>query len=125
MLCAGVSLSWNANSGRLRVDDVQAAGAALLNLDRVVADPLRFKRKLKIGAQAFALLRARDSLVAFWDTAGAVTAGAGIAQSSLVATTFFAPSALGGALSWIGFGAAAATPLGWVVAAALVSGGAY
>jgi uncharacterized membrane protein YebE (DUF533 family) len=106
---------------------VQAAGAALTDAAHVIADPLRFKRKLKIGTRAFALLRARDNLLSLWDSAGAASAGAGMAKSAWVATIFFAPAAPSGALAWLGLGgmAAAVTPLGWVVATALASGGAY
>ena len=95
--------------------------------ERVVAIPERFKIKLKIGTQAFALLRARDSLFALWDTAGAASTAAGVAKSAWVASIFFAPAAPVGAFAWLGLGGAAAavTPLGWVVATALVSGGAY
>lgn len=103
----------------------QPAGRLLDNLDRVVADPLRFKRKLQIGTRAYALLRARDGLFSLWDSAGAASAGAGVAKSAWVAGTFFAPSGAAGVLAWLGVGAAAATPVGWVVATALVSGGAY
>ncbi|CAN5509545.1 hypothetical protein BH10PSE5_BH10PSE5_10080 [soil metagenome] len=56
----------------------------------------------------------------FWDVGGAASTGAAVAASKIVASTFFS----GGLLSALGIGAAA-TPIGWVVAAAAVSGGAY
>lgn len=90
-------------------------------LERVVADPLRFKSRLRIGEDAFALLRTKKRLLGLWDTAGAAATGAGVASSSLVAGTFFAPSGLAAALGL----ATAATPVGWVVAAAVVAGGGW
>ncbi len=90
-------------------------------LDRVVADPLRFKAQLHIGEDAFALLRAKKNLYALYETAGAAGTGAAIAGSSAVAGTFFAPTGLAAMLGL----ATAATPVGWVVAAAVVAGGGY
>lgn len=90
-------------------------------LERVVADPLRFKSRLRIGDDAFALLRTKKRLVGLWDTAGAAATGAGVASSSLVAGTFFAPTGL---VAMLGI-ATAATPVGWVVAAAVVAGGGW
>lgn len=90
-------------------------------LERVVADPLRFKQKLRIGEEAYALLRAKNRLTDLWDTAGAAGTGAAIASSATVATTFFAPTGLAAMLGL----ATAATPVGWVAAAAVVAGGGY
>ncbi len=90
-------------------------------LERVVADPLRFKQHLKIGEEAFALLRAKKHLFTVWETAGAAATGAGVASSSIVAGSFFAPTGLA---AWLGL-ATAATPVGWIVAAAFVAGGGY
>lgn len=90
-------------------------------LEQVVADPLRFKQQLRIGEDAFALLRAKKQLYTTWETAGAAATGAGIASSSVVAGSFFAPTGLA---AWLGL-ATAATPVGWIVAAAVVAGGGY
>ena len=92
------------------------------DLDCVVADTLKFKRKLRIGENAYALLRAKNGIQGLYDVGGvAMTAGAA-AASPIVAGTFFASSA--GWLSIIGIGAAT-TPIGWVIAAAVATGGAY
>jgi len=90
-------------------------------IDRVVVDPLRFKQHLHIGEDAFALLRAKKNLFAIYETAGAAGTGAAIAGSSAVAGTFFAPTGLTAALGL----ATAATPIGWILAAAVVAGGSY
>lgn len=95
------------------------------DVERVVADPLRFKLKLNIGEDAYGSLRLKKHLSDVWEIGGAAATGAGVAASPVVATTFFASTGAGGILSWVGLGAAAATPLGWIVAAALASGGAY
>nr|WP_316642417.1 TerB family tellurite resistance protein [uncultured Roseateles sp.] len=76
---------------------------------QVVTDALKFKGKLAIGENAYASLRHANAVRKYWDLFGAVGGGAAVAKSGLVA------SALG----------AASTPVGWVVAAAVVSGGAW
>lgn len=90
-------------------------------LEQVVADPLRFKQQLRIGEDAFKLLRAKKQLYTLYETAGAAGTGAAIAGSSAVAGTFFAPTGLTAMLGL----ATAATPVGWIVAAAVVAGGGY
>ena len=100
---------------------LETTGLDPTGLDRVVADPLRFKQRLRIGEEAYALLRARNRLGDLWDTAGAAGTGAAIASSSAVATTFFAPTGLTAMLGL----ATAATPVGWVAAAAVMAGGGY
>ncbi|WP_347266697.1 TerB family tellurite resistance protein [Paracoccus sp. (in: a-proteobacteria)] len=97
---------------------IEDLGAAEL----VVADTTRFKIKLGIGEDAYASLKLKNVLQQMWDVKEAGAAGAAVASSSAVATTFFGG---GGFLSVLGFGAAAATPVGWVIAAAVASGGAY
>lgn len=103
-------------------NDEDAAAAFSDDLDCVVADPLRFKRKLRIGEDAYAALRLKKGVQALWEVGGMAMTGAGVAASPIVAGTFFASS--GGILSIIGLGTAA-TPIGWVAAAAVATGGAY
>jgi tellurite resistance protein len=99
--------------------------ARFAGVDRVVAVPERFKLRLGIGENAYASLRIKKTLREFWDVGGMAATGAGVAASPTVASTFFASTATGGVMGWLGLGAAAATPVGWVVAAAVASGGAY
>lgn len=89
--------------------------------ERVIGDSLRFRLRLRIGRKAFRTLQAKDLLQDTWDTAGVAWTGAALAKSSLVATTFFAPT---GIAAWLGL-ATAVTPIGWVVAAAAGSAGIY
>jgi hypothetical protein len=90
-------------------------------IDAIVAEPLKFKVKLAIGEDAYTSLRVKKAVVQVWDVAGVATTAAVVAKSSVVASTFFAPTGL---LAAIGIGAAV-TPIGWVVAAGVVSGGAW
>jgi hypothetical protein len=90
-------------------------------IDAIVAEPLKFKVKLAIGEDAYTSLRVKNAVVQVWDVAGVATTAAVVAKSSVVASAFFAPSGL---LAAIGIGAAV-TPIGWVVAAGVVSGGAW
>jgi len=94
--------------------------AILGDIEEVVADPLRFKAKLKIGENAYASLRTINRGREVWDVVGTAGTGAAIASSSAVASTFFAPTGL---LGLLGVGASV-TPIGWVALAALASGGA-
>lgn len=96
--------------------------AKFQGVTQVVADSLRFKRKLAIGEDAYASIKVGRSLAKIWDVGGVAATGAGVAASSTVATTFFSSTGL---LAGIGIGSAAVTPIGWVVAAAVVSGSAY
>lgn len=87
----------------------------------VICEPLKFKLKLAIGEAAYRTLRLKNKVSDFWDVGGAIGTGAGVAKTAFVASTFFAPQ---GALALFGLGTAV-TPVGWVVAAAVLSGGAF
>lgn len=100
--------------------DEARARARLVDLDVVVADPLKFKSKLRIGEDAYVVLRAAKGVRDLWDAGGVAAGGAAVAGAPIVANAFFG----GGLLAALGIGAAV-TPIGWVVAAAAVSGGAY
>ena len=91
------------------------------DVDTIVATPLIFKARLAIGEDAYAALKIRNAVVQAWDVAGVATTAAVVAKSSVVASTFFAPS---GWLAAIGIGTAV-TPVGWVIAAGVVTGGAW
>ena len=94
-------------------------------VERVIDHPKVFKSKLGIGADAFASLRKKKLVgegVRILDTAGAFGVGAAVASSSAVAATFFTPTGL---LAALGIGAAAATPIGWVIAAGVASTAGY
>ncbi len=97
------------------------------DFEQVIADPLRLKRKLRIGEDAYKLLRTRKTLNSLWETGGAGWTGVGVAKSTWVASSFFAPAASTGVMGWLGLAApaAAVTPIGWVVVAGLVAGGGY
>lgn len=103
--------------------DHEAQVEILNNIELVVADTNKFKLKLGIGEDAFTSLKLAKSLQSLWDLKGAAGAGAAAAATPAVATTFFASTA--GPLSFLGIGAAAATPVGWIMGAAVLSGGAY
>jgi hypothetical protein len=91
------------------------------DIDRIVVEPLKFKAKLAIGEDAYTSLRVKNTVVQVWDVAGVATTAAVVAKSSVVASTFFAPT---GWLAALGIGTAV-TPIGWVVAAGVLTGGAW
>lgn len=92
------------------------------SVETVISEPLKFKAKLAIGENAYTSLRLKKAVSESWNTLGVATAAVTIAKSSVVASTFFAPT---GFLAAIGLGTAAVTPIGWVVAAGVVTGGAW
>lgn len=92
----------------------------LARLERVILVPDAFKARLGVGADSSTSFRLIDNLQTIQNAIGGGVAGASIASSGVVATTFFSSGSL---LSAIGVGAAV-TPVGWVVAAAIGTAGA-
>lgn len=90
------------------------------DVETVISAPLKFKAKLAIGEEAYGTLRIKNKISEYWDNYGWAATGATVAKSTVVASTFFAPS---GVLGLLGIGTAV-TPVGWVVAAAVLTGGA-
>jgi hypothetical protein len=80
----------------------------------IVKEPLKFKAKLGIGERAYALLRARENLTTASEAIGVGGAASTVASSSVVAKFFFG-----------GFFFTAATPIPWIIAAGVLTGGAY
>jgi len=85
-------------------------------IEQVVREPLRFKAKLDIGEDAYQSLKIKKFALDAMDAGNGMVLGVGIAKSSVVASTFFAPS---GFLGAIGLGTAV-TPVGWAIAAGVV-----
>jgi len=91
------------------------------DIETIVTDPLRFKAKLAIGEDAYTSLRLKNLVSEAWDALGVAGTAATAAKSGMVASTFFAPSSF---LSFFGLGTAV-TPLGWIIAAGILTGGAW
>lgn len=93
--------------------------AGFSEVKTVLANPEKFKIKLGIGSDAYASLKAAKTVSQIWYIGGAAGAGAIVSKSTTVASTFFATF-------WSSVGlTTAVTPIGWIVGAAVVSGGAY
>ena len=101
--------------------DNQDPGDWFEDIDTIVAEPLNFKAKLAIGEDAYTSLKVKNAAYQAWEVAGVATTAVVVAKSSVVASTFFAPT---GFLAAIGIGTAV-TPIGWVIAAGVVTGGAW
>ena len=110
------------NSGRCA--SISASGDnwkdrfASLPIDSVVVDERAFKIQLGIGEDTYLGNRLFDKFHKLSDIAGGAAIDGTIAGSSVVAGAFFST---GGILGLLGLGTAA-TPVGWVIAAAAVSG---
>ncbi|SLN41675.1 Tellurite resistance protein TerB [Aquimixticola soesokkakensis] len=90
-------------------------------IDGVVADDLRFRMKLGIGADAYRSLRYSRRVMELWDVGGVAMADANFAATSTTLGGFFGGS---GIMATLGV-ATAATPVGWTIAAGLVTASAY
>lgn len=91
------------------------------DVEDVVKDELRFKAMLGIGEDAYTSTRIKKTVFEAWDVAGVAATGAQVASSAFVAQKFFAAP---GMLAALGIGTAT-TPIGWVIAASVVTGGAW
>ena len=96
-----------------------------LGIDAPLSHPACFKQALHIGEDAYRSLTIKRQSLKLLGPLGAAGAGAAVASSPVVATTFFSGGGmLGVILGWFGI-ATAATPIGWVIATAVLSGTAW
>ncbi|MFT6735284.1 MAG: hypothetical protein ACJAS9_003489 [Polaribacter sp.] len=89
------------------------------SVESVIDESLKFKEKLAIGEDAYTSLRLKNTLTEAWDAFGVSATAVTVASSSAVASTFFAPAGI------LGIFVTATTPIGWVIAAGVLSGGAW
>ena len=92
----------------------------LESAEEIIADDLKFRHKLGVGEDAYGTLKLASRL----SPVAAGAAGAAAASSPIVASAFFGGTAATVA-GWMGLGLAATTPVGWVIAAGVATGGAY
>ena len=98
---------------------------AQLGIDAPLSHPACFKQALHIGEDAYKSLTIKRRSLRLLGPLGAAGAGAAVASSPVVATTFFSGGGmLGVILGWFGV-TNAATPIGWVIATAVLSGTAW
>lgn len=93
--------------------------ASFDDVKMVVENEERFKARIGAGSSTYASLRTSNIVSELWNVGGIAGTGATVATSTTVASTFFAPT---GAWALI-TGATAATPVGWVIGAAVATGG--
>ncbi len=105
----------------MTTEQEQRAINGFKDVESVVSNSEKFKIKLGIGRDAYTSLKASKTVVQLWDLAGVAGTGAKVASSGFVASKFFETTTT----LWIFGTTAAVTPIGWVIAAALLSGGAY
>ena len=90
--------------------------------EEIIAHDLIFKSRLGIGEEEYNYLKRKKNLADFVGAIGVGGAAVGVASSTTIATTFFPAS---GFLATLGLGAAAITPIGWVIGAGVLAGGVY
>jgi len=91
------------------------------DIETIVAEPLNFKAKLAIGEDAYTSLKVKNAAFQAWEVAGVATTAVVVAKIVGGGINIFAPT---GFLAAIGIGTAV-TPIGWVIAAGVVTGGAW
>ena len=67
------------------------SGSWFDDIEVLVDRPDDFKKMLAIGEDAYTIFRLKNKVTAAWDAVGAAGTAAAAAQSSTVATIFFAP----------------------------------
>ena len=92
-----------------------------LDIDSPLSHETCFKEALQIEGDVYQSLKIKRRVRKLLGIGGASGIGAAVASSSAVATTFFP---VGGLLGLLGLGTAV-TPIGWVLAAAGLSGAAW
>ena len=95
--------------------------AKIEGVEEVIADDEKFRTKLGIGADAYRSLKAVSRASPAIAGAGGAVAGAAVASTPIVASTFFGGTAATVA-GWLGLGLTSMTPVGWVIAAGVVGG---
>ena len=103
-------------------DEAEEIEARFRCVEFVVKDEFRFIAKLEIGEDAYSTLKIGRTVGDVVSVTTAASAGAAVASSGAVASTFFAST---GWMAVLGLAPAAVTPIGWVVGAAILGGGAY
>ena len=85
------------------------------DIETIVSNSLRFKAKLAIGEDAYASLRFKKKASETWDALASASVGT---AGGTAVSVICAPNAF---LAMLGF----ATPIGWVIAAGVLTGGAW